>query len=134
MGKPVTVKMAITGGPTRYINGIASRFVHSGFDQDFANYEVEVVPKLWLLTLSRRRKIYQTKSVKDIIEAVLGEYGITFDDAGLSGTYTALDYCVQYDETAFEFISRLMEQAGIFYFFKFADGSHTGRSCLVQRQ
>lgn len=125
VGKPVTVKMAITDGPTRYVNGIVSRFVHSGFDQDFANYEAEVVPKLWLLTLSRGRKIYQTKTVKEIIEAVLGEYSITFDSAGLSGTYTAQDYIVQYDETAYDFISRLMEHAGIFYYFKFADGSHT---------
>jgi type VI secretion system secreted protein VgrG len=125
VGKPLTVKMGIAGGPTRYVNGIVSRFVHSGFDQDFASYEAEVVPKLWLLTLSRGRKIYQAKSVTDIVKAVLGDFSVTFDAAGLSGTYTALDYVVQYDETAFEFISRLMEQAGIFYFFKYADGSHT---------
>ncbi|MBC5764497.1 type VI secretion system Vgr family protein [Ramlibacter albus] len=125
IGKPVTVKMAITGGPTRYINGICSRFVHSGFDRDFAHYEAEIVPKLWLGTLYRDRKIYQGKTLVEIIKAVLGDVGVTFDVTKVSGTYTALDYCVQYDETAFDFVSRLMERAGIFYFFKFADGAHT---------
>ncbi|KRB67889.1 type VI secretion system Vgr family protein [Noviherbaspirillum sp. Root189] len=124
VAKSVTVKMAIKGGTARYITGIVSRFVQSGFNRDFASYEVELVPKLWLLTLSRDRKIYQTKSVADIIKAVLTEYGITFDDK-LTQTYDSLDYCVQYDETAFDFISRLMEQAGIFYFFTHTSSGHT---------
>ena len=124
VGKVATVLLSITGGPKRYINGIVSRFTHSGYDVDFATYQAELVPKLWLLTLSRDRKIYQTKSVADVIKAVLGEFAITFESK-LTATYTAQDYIVQYDETAFEFISRLMERAGIFYFFKFASGTHT---------
>lgn len=124
VGKSVTVTMEVDGASKRYINGICSRFIHSGFDQDFATYEAEVVPKLWLLTLSRDRKIYQSQGVDAIIKAVLGDFGITFSSK-LTKTYTALDYVVQYDETAFEFISRLMEQAGIFYFFTFASGAHT---------
>ncbi len=124
VGKTVTVTMAIEGGSTRYVSGMVSRFIQSGFDRDFASYEAEVVPMLWLLTLSRDRKIYQAKSVADIIKAVLGEFAITFD-AKLTQTYTALDYCVQYDETAFDFICRLMEQAGIFYFFTFSSSGHT---------
>jgi type VI secretion system secreted protein VgrG len=124
VGKPVTVKMAITGGTERYINGIVSRFVQSGFNRDFASYEAEIVPKLWLLTLSRDRKIYQAKSVADIVKAVLTEYGVTFDDK-LTQTYDPLDYCVQYDETVFDFICRLMEHAGIFYFFTCTSSGHT---------
>jgi type VI secretion system secreted protein VgrG len=124
VGKPVTVKIAITGGTERYINGIVSRFVQSGFNRDFASYEAELVPKLWLLTLSRDRKIYQAKSVADIVKAVLTEYGVTFDDK-LTQTYDPLDYCVQYDETAFDFICRLMEHAGIFYFFTCTSSGHT---------
>ena len=124
IGKAVTVEMAITGGPKRYFSGIVSRFVHAGYDSDYTYYEADLVPKLWLLTLSRSRKIYQTKTVVDVIKAVLGEFAITFE-AKTTGTYTAQDYIVQYDETALEFISRLMEQAGIFYFFKFASGTHT---------
>lgn len=124
VGKSVTVTVAIEGGSTRYVSGMVSRFIQSGFDREFASYEAEVVPMLWLLTLSRDRKIYQAKSVADIIKAVLGEFAITFD-AKLTQTYAALDYCVQYDETAFDFICRLMEQAGIFYFFTFSSSGHT---------
>jgi type VI secretion system secreted protein VgrG len=124
IGQPVTITMAVTGGPTRYFNGIVNRFVQTGQNVDFALYQAEVVPKLWLLTLSRNRKIYQAKSVTDIVKAVLGAAGVTFS-AKTTGTYAALDYCVQYDETDFDFISRLMEGAGIFYFFTFANGTHT---------
>ena len=124
VGKVVTVLMTIPDGPKRYISGIISRFTHSGYNVDFATYTAELVPKLWLLTLSRDRKIYQAKSVADVVKAVLGEFAITFESK-LTGTYKAQDYIVQYDETAFEFISRLMERAGIFYFFKFASGTHT---------
>jgi type VI secretion system secreted protein VgrG len=124
VGKSVTVTLAIEGGSTRYVSGMVSRFIQSGFDREFASYEAEVVPMLWLLTLSRDRKIYQAKSVADIIKAVLGDFAITFD-AQLTKTYAALDYCVQYDETAFDFICRLMEQAGIFYFFTFSSSGHT---------
>ncbi|NEX64801.1 type VI secretion system Vgr family protein [Noviherbaspirillum galbum] len=124
VGKSVTVKMQIKGAEARYITGIVSRFIHSGFNRDFASYEAELVPKLWLLTLSRDRKIYQAKSVADIIKAVLTEQGITFEDK-LTQTYDPLDYCVQYDETAFDFISRLMEHAGIFYFFTCTSSGHT---------
>lgn len=124
IGNAITVKLEIPDGPQRYFNGIATRFIQSGGEDGMAHYSAEVVPKLWLLTLSRNRAIWQTKTVPDIIKAVLGEFGITYE-AKLTGTYTALDYCVQHDETSFEFISRLMETAGIFYFFTFKDGAHT---------
>ncbi|MQA20346.1 type VI secretion system Vgr family protein [Rugamonas rivuli] len=124
VGKSMTVMLSVEGGSKRYISGMVSRFIQSGFDQDFATYEAEVVPMLWLLTLSRDRKIYQAKSVADIIKAVLGDFSVTFDDK-LTQTYDPVDYVVQYDETAFDFISRLMEQAGIFYFFTFSSSAHT---------
>lgn len=124
VGKAVTVTISVPDATKRYLTGMVSRFTQSGYDVDFATYEVELVPMLWLLTLSRDRKIYQAKSVKDILAAVLGDFGITFEDK-LTQTYTPLDYCVQYDETAFDFISRLMEQNGIFYFFTHTSSAHT---------
>ena len=124
VGEKVTVKVSPGEAPTRYFHGIVSRFLHAGGNTAFTFYTAEVVPSLWLLTLSRDRKIYQTKSASDIIKAVLGEFSITFEDK-LTGTYKARDYCVQYDETALEFISRLMEEEGIFYFFNFTSSGHT---------
>ncbi len=124
IGASVTVKFSLPAGPARYFNGIVSRFMHAGGDKAFSSYSAELVPSLWLLTLSRDRVIYQNKTAADIIKAVLGEFGVGFD-AQLTGTYGSREYCVQYDETALEFISRLMEEEGIFYFFTFRDGGHT---------
>lgn len=124
VGASVTIKLALPEGPTRFFNGIISRFMHAGGDREFSAYAAELVPSLWLLSLSRDRIIYQNKSAADIIKAVLGGFSVTFD-AKLTGTYAVREYCVQYDETALEFISRLMEEEGIFYFFTFTDGGHT---------
>ncbi|WP_085316758.1 type VI secretion system Vgr family protein [Derxia lacustris] len=124
IGKSVTVTVQVQDAPARYFNGIASRFVHTGGDREFAHYTAELVPTAYLLTLSRDRAVWQNKSASDIVKSVLGTYGVTVSDK-LTGSYSAIEYCVQYDETAFEFVSRLMEAAGIFYFFTFASGAHT---------
>lgn len=124
VGKEVSVVLQGRGGAERHLNGVCQRFVHSGADRDFATYEAQIVPRLALLRLSRDRRIYQAKSVDVIVKSVLKEGGVAFS-AKLSASYPPIDYCVQYDESAFDFISRLMEQAGIFYFFTFARGSHT---------
>ncbi|MBI2771772.1 MAG: type VI secretion system tip protein VgrG [Burkholderiales bacterium] len=124
VGATATIKLKHGAGPVRYFSGIVSRFLHAGGDREFSAYSAELVPKLWLLTLSRNRVIYQNKTAAVIIKAVLAEFGVTIQDK-LTGTYGSREYCVQHDETAFEFISRLMEEEGIFYFFTFADGAHT---------
>lgn len=123
IGTPATVTLRLQGEPARFFNGIVSRFTYLGSQADFALYSAELVPRLWLLTLGRDRVIYQTQTAPDIVKEVLGDFGVAFDDR-LTGTYEARDYCVRYDETAFDFVSRLMEQEGIFYFFTFADGAH----------
>ena len=124
IGASVTVKIAVPDGPVRYFNGIVSRFMHAGGDSTFSIYSADLVPSLWLLLLSRDRVIYQTQTAVEIIEAVLGVFAIPFNNK-LEGTYTSRDYCVQYDETPFAFICRLMEEEGIFYYFTFASDSHT---------
>lgn len=124
VGAAITVKFAVPKGPVRYFNGIVSRFMHTGSNNAFASYSAEMVPTLWLLTLSRDRVIYQNKTAADIVKAVLDEFGVIFE-AKLTATYGSREYCVQYDETAFDFISRLMEEEGMFYFFTFKDGGHT---------
>lgn len=124
IGGTMTVTLQVPKGPARYFSGIVSRFLHAGGDNAFSVYTAEMVPALWLLTLSRDRKIYQKKTAAEIIKEVLGDFAVVFD-AQLSGTYGSREYCVQYDETAFDFISRLMEEEGIFYFFTFANGAHT---------
>jgi len=122
VGQEMTVTIA--GATPRYVSGIVTRFIQSGQDRDFAQYEAELAPGLWLLTLSTDRKIYPHQGIDAIVKAVLTRFGVVFESR-LAATYAELDYCVQYDETAFDFVNRLMEQAGIFYFFTFSASGHT---------
>jgi type VI secretion system secreted protein VgrG len=70
-------------------------------------------------------RIFQEKTVPEIIEQIFRDRGFTDFENGLSGKYHTWEYCVQYRETDFNFISRLMEQEGIYYFFKHEDGKHS---------
>jgi len=124
IGTSATVTLQRPDKAARHFNGIVSRFTYLGSNRDFATYTLELVPRLWLLTLGRDRVIYQNKTAPEIVQAVLGEFAVSFE-AQLNGTYHPRDYCVRYDETAFEFISRLMEEEGIFYFFTFSGDAHT---------
>ncbi|WP_432730726.1 type VI secretion system Vgr family protein [Variovorax sp. W6] len=124
IGTSATVVLQRPEKESRFFNGIVSRFTYMGSSRDFATYTLELVPRMWLLTLGRDRVIYQNLSTPDIVQKVLGDFGVTFK-LQLSGSYTPREYCVRYDETAFDFVSRLMEEEGIFYFFTFADGEHT---------
>ncbi|MEO8383095.1 MAG: type VI secretion system tip protein TssI/VgrG [Acidobacteriota bacterium] len=126
VGKSATVKMALAdGSTTRYVNGIVGRFVQAGTDARFFTYFAELHPWFWLMTMSADCRIWQNKSVIDIVTGLFTELGFTDFKNSTTGTYTALEYCVQYNETAFAFVSRLLEDAGIFYFFEHADGKHT---------
>lgn len=124
IGTSATVALQRPEKETRFFNGIVSRFTYLGSDRDFATYTLELVPRMWLLTLGRDRVIYQTLSTPEIVQKVFTEFGVVFRTQ-LNGTYAKREYCVRYDETAFDFVSRLMEEEGIFYFFTFADGEHT---------
>lgn len=128
VGHPVTVELLpLAGGEGtgRYIHGIVQRFTAGNIADDKRIYTMQVVPKLWQLTRTQDSRIFQkeTQTVADIIEEVLGEYEIT-KNVNLTATYPNLEYCVQYQESAFSFISRLMESAGIFYFFEHLEDDH----------
>ena len=125
VGKSATISVLLADGSKRYINGIVSHFVQAGADQYFASYYAELVPWFWLCDLTADCQIFQNKSTPDILKAVFGDLGFTDFKDSLTGTYDPREYCVQYNETAFEFASRLMEEEGIFYYFEHADGKHT---------
>jgi type VI secretion system secreted protein VgrG len=131
IGKSVTVLLELPSGKPRFFNGIISRFSQiSGNSSStdattrVANYRATLVPKLWLLTRSADSRIFQNKSAPEIIEEVLKANGITDFEMKLQGSYDKREYCVQYRETHFNFISRLLEDEGIHYFFEHKDASH----------
>ena len=110
----------------RHIHGNICRMKLLNIGSDgMAAYEVEVVPWLWFLTLFSDCRIFQNKSVPDIVEQVFKDRGFTDFRSSVQGTYEPRDYCVQYRETDFNFVSRLLEEEGIFYFFEHTEDKHT---------
>jgi type VI secretion system secreted protein VgrG len=125
VGKRVCVGiLADDSGKQRYINGIVSSFEMLNVDEEFSAYRATIVPSLWILTLNKNTRCYQNKTVIDIIKAVLSPYSIS-PSVQTSNTYAPLEYCTQYRETDFAFISRLMEQHGILYYFQHTSTDHT---------
>lgn len=124
IGETMTVRVELGNGDTRYYNGIVADFMQSGSDGGLASYGATLRPWLWTLSLNRDSRIFQRKSVPEIVEGVLRDHGFTDLEKRLTGTYVAREYCVQYQESDFDFISRLLESEGIYYFFKHQNGSH----------
>ncbi len=126
VGESVTAKIEIDDGTeSRYVNGIVTHFSQHDSDPRLWTYRAVVEPKFWLGTRRTDCRIFQDQSVTDIIEALLGELGVSDYALETTGSYAAREYCVQYNETSFDFLSRLMEDEGIFYFFRHEDGKHT---------
>jgi type VI secretion system secreted protein VgrG len=120
---------------TKYINGIVSRFTQGSTvavtdpstyrQQERTYYYLTLRPKLWLATLRENCKIFQNMATIDIIKSVLSDHNIPITDSTSSAGQAVREYCVQYNESDFQFISRLMEAEGIFYFFTHTNGGHT---------
>ena len=119
LGQKITVEFT---GPKRYLNGVAIRVSEGDRDDVFTSYQVEIVPQFWLLTRRAQSRIFQHMSVPDILKKVLTGLDVNYQ---IQGTFAARDYCVQYRETDFAFACRLMEEEGIFYFFKHTENGHS---------
>jgi type VI secretion system secreted protein VgrG len=124
IGKKVTVEISLLDVQgSRYVNGMVAAFEQTSGDTDFDVYRVHIVPSLWQLTLSSNCRVFQGKTVIDIIKEVIQTYGISMADQ-TQQSFQPLDYCTQYFETDFNFISRLAEQHGIFYWFEHTDSDN----------
>lgn len=120
LGKSIDVTLKGGDGVARVFNGVAAR-VSQGSSQCM----IEMRPWLWLLTLSRNHRIFQNLEVKDILAKVIGSYDGAAMRSDLVLSYDKIEYCVQYGESDFDFVSRLLEEAGIAYYFAHAAGAHT---------
>jgi type VI secretion system secreted protein VgrG len=125
VGSEVTLKVATPGegGETqwRYLSGICASFSQGDRNERFTAFYAEIVPRLWLLTRQVQSRIFQQKSVPDILKEVFEGFDCDYQ---LHDQYEAREYCVQYRETDFDFASRLMEEEGIYYFFKHSESGH----------
>ena len=125
VGHNATIRLQIGQKETRYFNGFVSRFVQVANKGGYASYHATLVPWLWFLTRTADCRIFQKKKVAEIIEDVFKAHGFSDYKLSLTGSYQTWEYCVQYRETDFNFVSRLMEQEGIYYFFEHENGKHT---------
>jgi type VI secretion system secreted protein VgrG len=126
VGKPVSWSIKHGKSPQRHFSGYVKSLTAGGQSaQGLRFYYAEVVPWLWLLSRASDCRIFQNKTVPDIIKEVFGDFGFSDYKADLKATYRKWEYCVQYRETALNFVSRLLEQAGIFYYFVHEQGKHT---------
>ncbi|WP_338522075.1 type VI secretion system tip protein VgrG [Pseudomonas batumici] len=123
LGKPMSLSLQVQGG-LRYFHGIVARCSQNVSQGQFASYSVTLRPWLWLLTRTSDCRIFQHQSIPQIIKQVFRDLGFSdFEDA-LSQPYREWEYCVQYRESSFDFVSRLMEQEGIYYYFRHEKDRH----------
>jgi len=123
--QPVTVSILSEDNKVRYFHGIVNRLSAGGREERFQHFHAEVVPWLWLLSQRSDCRIFQNKSVPEILKAVFDGAGFKDYKDNTKGDHIPLDCCTQYRETDFNFVSRLMEQDGIFYFFEHDKDKHT---------
>jgi type VI secretion system secreted protein VgrG len=126
VGQLLAVHLAIPDSSERHFHGLVTRFTHVGWSGTRAVYGATLRPSLWLLTHRAGCRIFQDRTVPEILQEVLAEYGFPFDlELASSDSYPKREYVVQYRETDFNFVSRLMEQEGIYYYFRHEAGKHT---------
>lgn len=129
IGNTATITIQLADRTSRFLHGIVRRFSTGSREERFVHYRAELVPWLSLMTLTSDCRLFQDKTVPEIVEAVFKEFQEAFPVVrfrfALGRTYTKWDYCVQYRESDFNFVSRLLEQEGIFYYFEHAIDAHT---------
>jgi type VI secretion system secreted protein VgrG len=121
LGQRVTAHLGLADDEKRHFSGTCNRVSEGHRDATFTYYQIEIVPQFWLLKLKSQSRIFQQMSVPDILEQVLQGLDVVYQ---IRGTFEPRDYCVQYDESDFNFASRLMEEEGIYYFFTHSSDGH----------
>ena len=125
LGQGVSFTVSPFDTVSRTFHGLCTRFVLVGNDGGAVQYRAVVRPWLWMLSLGSETRIFQNMSTTDIVAQVFDELGFTDYRIATTGTYTPREYCTQFRETHLQFVSRLLEEEGIFYYFEHADDAHT---------
>src|ERR1051326_5743573 len=123
LGQKIAISVVLPDDRQRYFNGICNRISQGARTEGdmFTSYRMEVVPQFWLLSKKTQSRIFQHLTVPDILKKVLAGLDVSYQ---IQGTFYPRDFCVQYRESDFDFASRLMEEEGIFYFFKHTADGH----------
>ena len=125
--QPITLNLNLPDSSSRFFNGIVAHFSQTLGSADLIGsffYKCTIVPWTWTLTQTSDLRIFVDKRIPDIIEEVLGEYGFSDYELSINKKHSPLPLCTQFQESDFAFLSRIMERAGIFYFFKHEKDRH----------
>jgi type VI secretion system secreted protein VgrG len=125
LGKKVTVSLPVQGGKTRYLSGMVSKAAYTDSFDKHTSYRVTLHPELWLLTLNRNCRIFSNQPAIEVVKEILAENRISAFRESLLGGYRIWDYLTQYHESDFEFISRVLAQEGLYYYFEHNQKGHT---------
>jgi type VI secretion system secreted protein VgrG len=125
LGKNVTVKVMLQDQSIRHFNGFVTRFAAGGRLGRYLRFTAIVSPWAWFMTRTSDCRIFQDMTVREILEEVFADHPMADFKFELTESYEKLNYCVQYRETDFDFISRLTEHEGIYYYYRHIDGAHT---------
>lgn len=126
VGKNVSLRIELADRSPRYFNGFVRRLLADYGESMGTVYRMELVPFFWFLTQTADCRIFQEMSIPDIVQQIMGDngYGDWLDTSGLKAQYKTRGYCVQYRESDYQFVSRLLEEEGIFYYFVHENGKH----------
>jgi len=124
LGTGMSLRLTLPDETERHIHGIVSRFTLSDVEREYARFHAELVPWPALLKHSFQSRIFQEKTVLEIVEEVFESLGFSDYDIACTRPYAARTYCVQYRETDWNFVSRLLEEEGIWYYFKHMEDAH----------
>jgi type VI secretion system secreted protein VgrG len=125
VGQPICVRATLDADPAvpkRFFHGVVQTITRGARGIHNTTYSLHAVPRLWLLSRTTRSRIFQQTSVPDILKKVLVGFPVAYE---LQGTFEPRDYCTQYRESDLDFACRLMEEEGIFYYFKHELDKHT---------
>jgi type VI secretion system secreted protein VgrG len=124
IGAPMSVHVEQPDGRLQYFHGIVAAFHETSDEGPLASHQASLRPWFWLLSRSADCRIFQNLSVPEIVQEVFRDHGMVDFELSLSGDYARREFCVQYRETAFNFVSRLLEEEGIYYFFRHESDRH----------
>lgn len=127
LGTRANVTMELPGDEDkRHFNAFVVKMQRGERHGRYETFTAHLRPWLWFLGRRKNSRVFQAQSIKDILTKVFGEYSSGSDHAfRVEATLPKLDYCVQYNETDLDFVTRLLEEAGICYFFEHTDTKHT---------
>jgi type VI secretion system secreted protein VgrG len=130
LGKPLAIKVASPDHGDRHFHGLICRFELLRWSRPYYIYRATIRPWFWFLKHTADCRIFQNKTIQDILTDVLKtKNGFSDFRFSLTGTYQTREYCVQYRETDFDFVSRLLEEEGIYYFYEHTASNHTMVLC-----